>query len=593
MARRNSIPEELTDLEILKSELFDDEVIDDYNTTSEAKRGIRRSPKPKTIIQAMDKILSTLHKSNLSATAIRKARPALDYLNERLGLSDIQNIFLSMLCDAGRPLDYCQFASYLACHRITLIGNDAELQQLVRKGIINRIPCDHGEDDYVIRNEAIEAYQKNEPYVRPSFENLSFDEFLIRMNYLITKRTNGHSTFSDLMIDIDALFDCNPKLEFVQEVRKLNLAEKDMITLLVCVNSLVEYNDSMDERKLERTLDGRGDGSRIISQLKRGNHTLIKEGIIIQSCDEGFLSSREYELTDKAKHILLKNYEFEEVETKTDPRRGLYLHENIKEKALFYNKTEDEQISRLTDLLQDKNLKDIQMRLEEKGMRKGFTCLFYGAPGTGKTETVMQLARKTGRDIFVVNIAGLRDKYVGESEKNIKAIFTRYKNFCENCDKTPILLFNEADAIINKRTENVDSSVDKMDNAMQNIILNELEQLEGILIATTNLTSNLDSAFERRFLYKVEFKKPETQVKIEIWKAMIPELSDKDAAALAREFNFSGGEIENISRKMTVDSILYGCEPSLKKLREYCSCEAISNKNNKERSKVSGFSLCA
>ena len=65
---------------------------------------------------------------------------------------------------------------------------------------------------------------------------------------------------------------------------------------------------------------------------------------------------------------------------------------------------------------------------------------------------------------------------------------------------------------INKRTENISHSVEKMDNAMQNIILQEIEDLEGILIATTNLTSNLDSAFERRFLFKVEFNKPATDV---------------------------------------------------------------------------------
>ncbi len=99
-------------------------------------------------------------------------------------------------------------------------------------------------------------------------------------------------------------------------------------------------------------------------------------------------------------------------------------------------------------------------------MRKGFACLFYGAPGTGKTESVLQIARQTGRDIMQVDIAGMRDKYVGESEKNIKAVFQNYRELCKKSEVMPILFFNEADALINKRTERIEHSVDKMDNAM-------------------------------------------------------------------------------------------------------------------------------
>ena len=220
-------------------------------------------------------------------------------------------------------------------------------------------------------------------------------------------------------------------------------------------------------------------------------------------------------------------------------------------------------------------------------MRKGFACLFYGAPGTGKTETVLQIARQTGRDLMQVDIAGLRDKYVGESEKNIKQVFARYRKLCKNSEVMPILFFNEADAVINKRTENVEHSVDKMDNAMQNIILQEIEDLDGILIATTNLTSNLDKAFERRFLYKVEFHKPDTDVKTKIWRSMLKDISDDDALQLATHFDFSGGQIENIARKRTVDYILSGKRASLDDLESYCRAELLDNKN--QRSHIAGF----
>ena len=215
-------------------------------------------------------------------------------------------------------------------------------------------------------------------------------------------------------------------------------------------------------------------------------------------------------------------------------------------------------------------------------MRKGFACLFYGGPGTGKTETVLQIARQTGRDLMQVDIAGMRDKFVGESEKNIKAVFARYRDLCRNSELPPILFFNEADGIFGKRTSRgVNPTVEKMENAIQNIILQEMEDLDGILIATTNLTCNFDSAFERRFLYKIEFHKPDVDAKSRIWRSMLTDLSEDDARQLAKLFDFSGGQIENIARKRTVDYILSGQYASLEQLEDYCRAELLDNKTER------------
>ena len=114
-----------------------------------------------------------------------------------------------------------------------------------------------------------------------------------------------------------------------------------------------------------------------------------------------------------------------------------------------------------------------------------------------------------------------------------------------------------------------------MENAMQNIILEEIERLDGILIATTNLICNLDRAFERRFLYKIEFSKPTVEVKASIWQSMISELSAEDALTLASKYDFSGGQIENIARKSVVDNIITGNALSLDSLCYHCDTELI------------------
>jgi len=243
-------------------------------------------------------------------------------------------------------------------------------------------------------------------------------------------------------------------------------------------------------------------------------------------------------------------------------------------------------VSELEKLLSPEEFSRVQDSLEAHGMRKGFACLFYGTPGTGKTETVLQLARKTGRNIMQVDMSQMRDKYVGESEKNVKQIFTRYRQLCRESDLTPILLLNEADALLGVRLSKVEHSVDQMANTMQNILLQEMENLDGILIATTNLTQNLDSAFDRRFLYKVEFLKPTAEESRHIWKAMLPEISEDDALMLAKQYAFSGGQIENIARKQIVNAILFPSEGrDLNKIRQACDSEYL----NKKQTRPIGF----
>lgn len=177
-----------------------------------------------------------------------------------------------------------------------------------------------------------------------------------------------------------------------------------------------------------------------------------------------------------------------------------------------------------------------------------------------------------------VDVDKIKSCWVGESEKNIKALFDRYRNICKNSTIAPILLFNEADAVLGVRMEGASRAVDKMENSIQNIILQEMETLEGILIATTNLTTNLDKAFERRFLYKIRFDKPSVEAQSKIWQVMLPALSDDIANQLASQFDLSGGEIENVARRISVNTILSGSEElNIDEIVSLCQQERINN----------------
>ncbi|MDR1719818.1 MAG: ATP-binding protein, partial [Dysgonamonadaceae bacterium] len=195
-----------------------------------------------------------------------------------------------------------------------------------------------------------------------------------------------------------------------------------------------------------------------------------------------------------------------------------------------------------------------------------------------------QIARATGRDIYMVDISQTKSCWFGESEKKIKEVFEQYKDCVKHLKIAPILLFNEADAVISKRKNVSSGNVAQTENAIQNIILQEMENLNGILIATTNLTENLDKAFERRFLYKIEFGMPSLEAKTAIWRSNLQNISGNEATELAQKFDFSGGQIENIVRKAMVDNIISGADPDFEKLQFYCQNEKLP----KERQRI-GF----
>jgi SpoVK/Ycf46/Vps4 family AAA+-type ATPase len=155
----------------------------------------------------------------------------------------------------------------------------------------------------------------------------------------------------------------------------------------------------------------------------------------------------------------------------------------------------------------------------------------------------------------MVEISKIQSKWVGESEKNLSRVFDEYRRCRKAYSLDPILLFNEADAILGKRTS-VKSSVDKSYNAIQNILLQELEDFEGIFMATTNLADQLDAAFDRRFLYKVSFSQPELHVRKKILEQVFPGCQPGVLENLVNQYPLTGGQIMNVKKKLTIQLLL-------------------------------------
>ncbi len=484
--------------------------------------------------------------------------------------------FEHVIADLGAAFTHGQV--YVALSRCTSLDGLILRSRIGRTAIkTNPFAMQYAQNE--MQDEQIEhildtAKREERPAMKmqPALTEISIDELFVKIGMIFD---DVELTFDDLSSRLIELLS-GVQSPFIQAVSVLDLQENDFVVLLFFCHLLV--NNGYEDVKisdLEELYDSKSDYRTVRFQFLKKTHPLFALGLVESD-------GTHYRLTDKTREELLPDMFsiIQEIQPmmQTAKEKDIIYHKEIIPKELFYNAQEGNQIDTLTNLLDETRFQEVQQRLVASGMRKGFACIFYGAPGTGKTETVYQVARQTRRDILSVNISETKSKWFGESEKLIKEIFDRYKSLVKRSKIAPILLFNEADAIFGKRKEALTQSVDQTENAIQNIILQEMETLEGIMIATTNLTQNLDQAFERRFLYKVEFKKPSVETKQAIWQTLIPSLSSEAAAELATGYDFSGGEIENIARKSTVEFILTGIDPTLEQLHEFCRTEQLNKK---------------
>ncbi|MBQ3616473.1 MAG: ATP-binding protein [Anaerotignum sp.] len=170
------------------------------------------------------------------------------------------------------------------------------------------------------------------------------------------------------------------------------------------------------------------------------------------------------------------------------------------------------------------------------------SAIFSGPPGTGKTMAAHVMAGILGLELFKVDLSQIVDKYIGETEKRLEEVFQRAER------SNMILFFDEADAIIGKRSETKEAK-DKYANTEVAYLLQRMEEYDGIVILATNYSQNIDAAFMRRIRFTVHFPLPDEMTRKEIWQSAFAAetpVGYMDYDYLARQFEFSGGQIKNV-----------------------------------------------
>lgn len=217
--------------------------------------------------------------------------------------------------------------------------------------------------------------------------------------------------------------------------------------------------------------------------------------------------------------------------------------------------------------------------MEDWGLKRflkaGYRALFYGPPGTGKTLAATLLGKKNAMDVYRVDLSMIVSKYIGETEKNLAKVFDLAEN------RNWILFFDEADALFGKRTS-TNTSNDRHANQEVAYLLQRIEDFPGTVILATNLRSNIDEAFSRRFQSVIYFPMPDKELRAELWRKMLPiKWLGKDADVLtdmASDTELSGGSITNVVRRCAL-SLIQSKEKKLTK-------EVLKETLLKEKSKI-------
>ncbi|EPH5293038.1 AAA family ATPase [Campylobacter jejuni] len=279
----------------------------------------------------------------------------------------------------------------------------------------------------------------------------------------------------------------------------------------------------------------------------------------------------------KIESVLKDQDIFELIEPSTDIN-DIIMPENTKELLENILKQQDKKVLERLHSWGIKSNKNIEAKI-----------IFYGPAGTGKTMSALAMAKSMKKPVLSFDCSKILSKWVGESEQNVRKIFDTYKNIVQTCKQSPILLLNEADQFLSTRVDGSSGS-DKMHNQMQNIFLEQIERFSGVIIATTNFLESLDSAFSRRFDYKIEFKKPDFKDRLKIWEKFLPKkaLFEKDFDInILSNYELSGAQIlmvvKNTALKVAVS------QDGVFKMQDFI--ESIQKELNSsfDKSKIVGF----
>ncbi len=544
----------------------------------------------KYTIQYLNYIFVKTKNSKLTFENSKEMKEAFNYLSSLFNLSQTQcalfSIVFTFTVDEDlervrtlRILSFIDFEldSYFA------IKEDMEL--LIKKGFIKQKKEERTDNLYnssfTVNQKLIDMLFRNEDI---QFEKLygngyNFTQFSRHMYRINNHKLLNHLTRDEVYTSILEHEERNEDLTKIQTLKSLGLDVKDRLVIYYLIHKYTENEKSLNSYKIGFDLYGPSNVISFTKKLAEKKTQLQIQGLV------ELIGNKQIQLTTKAKELLLNDMtiEVDEEQSESETTHYFIKHDTIPDKKLYFNSDIQRELNILQTLLKKDNFNEYQQAMKLKGNKaEGISILLYGPSGTGKSSIVDLLAKQTKRDIFQVDLSLVRDKYWGESEKNIKQIFEDYEAKCRKSDTIPILLLNECDALLGKRNQAGEDRHDMTESTMTNLLLELFEKNSGLIIAITNLVEQLDNAFMRRLTMKYYIGNPDRKAVKSILKDKIDFLEEREVEKITERYILTGGQIENVSTKCVINRIITKSNPTVSEILDYCEDEKIKTNPWKE-----------
>ncbi len=524
----------------------------------------------------------------------RQLAPYIEVISKTHGVNKEQTILLSHLMEhhGEKAVFPDDFARWMGVTNIHMLKWRDHMSSLAHHKWVMCVEGATG-DSYQLTGPAYHAIMDDAPFLSQDLKNLTENEFFTQLHKIFRNRQEKRQVYGYMMIDIVTLLVNNQNTPIVRKIHSLECTfEEEIFLLYMCCKYYRDISRfAFAKKELESLFDD--EAFTRLMLLMRNKKSVIARNDYVKMKVSPQCDSMVFELSwDIIKEISPSESTSEQKPEeksedpdididsflKIDEEPSILQHipyETIPERNLYFDASVQQQMDTMGKMLEKKNLTKIQKRLKSHGMAPGVVCLLHGLPGTGKTSGILEMARRAKTDVYMVDISAVRSKYMGESIKNCKRIFTEYSKACKNNANPCCLLINEADAVITRRQSNATHSSDQEENAMVNVFLQCLEDFDhGCCFLTTNLAENFDPAIERRILMKVALGASTPEQREYIWRNNFPKLTDEQVKALAQDYELSPAEIMNVVKKEEINDVLKGKRRNLyASIRQSCESE--------------------
>ncbi len=476
----------------------------------------------------------------------------------------ILSVFVNKKVMNGKNnLDTFQLQSFFKCELKDAVFVHEELTLLKAKRLIKQVK-DDGEILYSLTTAALDAILKGDNLKIVSAGLRNMESFLKEINQILYMGANDDDEIGSA---ITAIMEDFHELKEVALISEYHLNDVDRSILLFMVLRKYIYGESkVPIDKIMRIALNDGFNRYFVQrELQENSSALLLSKLVKFSTNTNHKDTLELH-TDFSNKITCKENTKTKKNFSIDTNLfSLTLPKDIRiQEGMVYE--DESNIPFLEKILSEDGYIKVTKKLQNEGLgQKQVVAMLYGLSGTGKTQTVKNIAAKHNRPLIQVNISQIKDPYVGVSERNVQEVFRQYRLAVEYFEKqskkldgvigTPILYIDEFESLMPQRTLIDGSPAGNMLSNMVAIFLTEIEKLEGILLLSTNIPSNIDDALHRRINFKFNFGSFKKANQKKVMELYFEELDATLIDEILSEFDLTPGNIVNIKKAFSLESI--------------------------------------